>query len=575
MPKRRKSVENDQYKGTSWFSKFKSLNHLVFFLSTFSFTTNNVVGRILLFIVLLLRRLSMLLIRFGNEQNKQPLSIKTLIEILKELMKQKLSPLDTAIKLHDFKLVKYFVEIKPKNVNAVITEAGSKPLHIAVSSGATDIVKFLLQNGATVNGSNNYGFTPLHYADNEDRIEIAKILLQNGANVNASNNYGLTPLHYVYHDNEMEIAKILVQNGANINAKGNNNTTVLHYAVLEGKLEFVKLLLDNGAKINVKNNDSGFTPLQFTTDTEIAKILIQNGANIESKDKHGWTSLHHTSIINNVEMAKLLLENSANIEALDKNHRTPLFVACYENNFKVAKLLIQNGANIDAKDADGWTALYHAVIYDKTDLVEFLLKHGADVNAKDHEGKFPLFYYNESTLENKHIANLLITYGANINEKDANGNTILHDAIQEEECLYFIRQLLNCGASPNIRNLEGFTPAEYALQEHDIDLSTWKTMIMNQDSEVQSDILPLRQTQTGQGEEKNLFRLFCKNWLIINKILEIMIFIQLFYEEKPTVSPEDTSFCNNYLRTCMENDDVYGSLPFSRKRSFLDIFCYQ
>ena len=572
MPKRRKSVENDQYKGTSWFSKFKSLNHLVFFLSTFSFTTNNVVGRILLFIVLLLRRLSMLLIRFGNEQNKQPLSIKTLIEILKELMKQKLSPLDTAIKLHDFKLVKYFVEIKPKNVNAVITEAGSKPLHIAVSSGATDIVKFLLQNGATVNGSNNYGFTPLHYADNEDRIEIAKILLQNGANVNASNNYGLTPLHYVYHDNEMEIAKILVQNGANINAKGNNNTTVLHYAVLEGKLEFVKLLLDNGAKINVKNNDSGFTPLQFTTDTEIAKILIQNGANIESKDKYGWTSLHHSSIANEVEMAKLLLENSANIEALDNNHRTPLFVACHEGNFKVAKLLIQNSANIDAKDADGWTALHHAVDDDKPELVEFLLKHGADANAKNHEGKSPVFYYYKITLENKHIVKLLIMYGANINEKDANGNTILHDAIDEDK---FVRFLLNYGASPNVRNLKGFTPIEYALKEDDIDLSSWKTMILFQESEVWNDGLKKVQIRQ-QGKQKDLMDWVLLILMYINLIFDVILLIKLCLDKTEIFgSKEDPKLCSSFFMQCMDNDDLYGALPFSRKRSLLDLFCYQ
>ena len=367
-------------------------------------------------------------------------------------------------------------------------------------------------------------------------------------------------------------ATFLIQAGAEVNARNEDHWTPLHFAAKHNNIDIVKLLLDNGAKINVKTS-YGHTPLQLTTDTKIAKILIQSGANIESKDNHGWTFLHHTSIFNNVEMAKLLIDNSANLEALDNNGHSPLIVARLE----VAKLLIQNGANIDAKDADGWTALHHAVDDDKTDLIEFLLKHGADANAKDHEGKGPLFYFDEITLWNKkHIVNLFITYGANINEKDANGDTILHDAIKEEECIYFIRMLLNCGASPNIRNLEGFTPLEYALQEDDIDLFTWKTMIMNQDSEERCDGLPHIQTQTGQNKGKDLFRLFCKNWLIINKILEIMIFIQLFYEEKPSsVLTEDTSFCNNYFRTCMEDDDVFEGLPFSRKRSLLDLFCDQ
>ena len=55
--------------------------------------------------------------RFRTKPNGNILTIKTLIEILKVLTKERRSPLDTAIKLNDFELVKYFIEINPENVN--------------------------------------------------------------------------------------------------------------------------------------------------------------------------------------------------------------------------------------------------------------------------------------------------------------------------------------------------------------------------------------------------------------------------------------------------------------------------
>ena len=123
----------------------------MFFLSAFKFTTNNVIGRIFVFMVLLTKKLCMSMKTFRTKPNGNILTIKILIEILKVLIKEKRSPLDTAIKLNDFELVKYFIEINPENVNAIITEAGSTPLHRSVWCGNEDIVKFLLENGANVN----------------------------------------------------------------------------------------------------------------------------------------------------------------------------------------------------------------------------------------------------------------------------------------------------------------------------------------------------------------------------------------------------------------------------------------
>lgn len=51
----------------------------------------------------------------------------------------------------------------------------------------------------------------------------------------------------------MEMVKILLENGARVNTPGHENTTALHQAVLEGNTEMVKLLLKYGADKNARN----------------------------------------------------------------------------------------------------------------------------------------------------------------------------------------------------------------------------------------------------------------------------------------------------------------------------------
>lgn len=94
-----------------------------------------------------------------------------------------------------------------------------------------EIIKFLIENGADVNGKNYTDSSPLHYAValKNKGTEIIKLLIDKGANVNAKNSYGDTPLHRAVF-RSLENTKILIENGADINAKNNNGKTLLDIA---------------------------------------------------------------------------------------------------------------------------------------------------------------------------------------------------------------------------------------------------------------------------------------------------------------------------------------------------------
>merc|ERR1711963_235895 len=65
-----------------------------------------------------------------------------------------------------------------------------------------------------------------------------------------------------------------------------------------------------------------------------------------ARDSWRWTPLHEAAIENNVAVAKLLLENSADVDGIDSDGATALHFAARMNSFDVAKVLIAHSANV-------------------------------------------------------------------------------------------------------------------------------------------------------------------------------------------------------------------------------------
>ena len=73
-------------------------------------------------------------------------------------------------------------------------KSGMTPLHVAVESGSTEMIQFLLQNGALTNVANDGGSTALHMAVANHSVDVVRILLESGANARVSNVEGFTPI---------------------------------------------------------------------------------------------------------------------------------------------------------------------------------------------------------------------------------------------------------------------------------------------------------------------------------------------------------------------------------------------
>jgi ankyrin repeat protein len=90
----------------------------------------------------------------------------------------------------------------------------SKPLHYAIQSKSSEMLKFLISTGSDVNEISTEGDAPLHLTAARRLTEATKILIDSGADLNIKNAEGQTPLDIAIAQNHSEIADLLRAAGA-------------------------------------------------------------------------------------------------------------------------------------------------------------------------------------------------------------------------------------------------------------------------------------------------------------------------------------------------------------------------
>jgi uncharacterized protein len=148
---------------------------------------------------------------------------------------------------------------------------------LAMSGKAKELENLISKDKKDINKKEDLGYSPLAMSVARGYIDVVKILLENGADVNSQDDKGNTPLHYVGDNNYFEIAELLLKHGANISLLDNYDNEPLTRAVFnvkgdDDKLPLVKLLLDNGANPNNKNK-SGISPLDFAKKVGDLKVV--------------------------------------------------------------------------------------------------------------------------------------------------------------------------------------------------------------------------------------------------------------------------------------------------------------
>ncbi|KAF8418311.1 ankyrin repeat-containing domain protein [Tirmania nivea] len=172
--------------------------------------------------------------------------------------------------------------------------------------------------------------------------EIVQLLIDTAdIDVSAPDSSGKTCPYYVYDSRHPEVAKLLIEGGANVSAATQDGSTPLHNASRNGYQ----------------------TPLHNASlrgHQELAKLLIDRGANVSAGANDGTTPLHDVAGNGRLEVVNLLIDRGAHVSAARTDGSTPLHEATREGHKAVAELLIDRGANLSGSRRDRIVPLCYA-----------------------------------------------------------------------------------------------------------------------------------------------------------------------------------------------------------------------
>ncbi|XP_063274487.1 protein phosphatase 1 regulatory subunit 12B isoform X4 [Prinia subflava] len=226
----------------------------------------------------------------------------------------------------------------------------------ACSSGDTEEVKRLLGRGARINTTNVDGLTALHQACIDENLDMVKFLVENGANVNQQDNEGWTPLHAVASCGYLNIAEYLISHGANVaavNSEGEVPSDIAEEAAMKDllleqvkkqgidlelsrkeeeqqMLQDARQWLNSGRIEDIKQPRTGATALHVAAAkgySEVMRLLIQAGFNLNVQDNDGWTPLHAAAHWGVKEACSILAEALCDMDVRNKLGQTPFDVA--------------------------------------------------------------------------------------------------------------------------------------------------------------------------------------------------------------------------------------------------------
>lgn len=234
---------------------------------------------------------------------------------------------------------------------------GQSILCTAIEAGRVHVIEFLIKRcHAYVNLVDHFGESPLMFAIYKGSLEIIRCLLNNGASVFTQAYDLATPLYLAVNENRVAVVELLLKYGSPVDAPDTDGLTPLYLAVKNQNFDMVKLLHRYAASTDIMVESSGFTPLHqavYQGDNDVALFFLQNGVNERSKTIDGKTILHVACLGSKFDTCKWIIERgNVGVNELDEYEQSPLHYAVEFQHLDIIQILLENGAN--AFDGDLW-----------------------------------------------------------------------------------------------------------------------------------------------------------------------------------------------------------------------------
>ena len=171
--------------------------------------------------------------------------------------------------------------------------------------------------------------------------------------------------------------------------------TPLLAAVLAGQTEIVKILMDTGVDVEIPEKD-GYTVMHaaaFQGRAEIAKLLIERGIEVNTNAPDGFTPLHRTLWTGNSKrhldtMGVLITEGKVEVDFVSPVGKPASLIAMEMKNYEALQMLLRDyGADPNFRTKRGDALVHVAIRAQDNEALNVLLANGADVMLRDGKRK--------------------------------------------------------------------------------------------------------------------------------------------------------------------------------------------
>jgi len=413
---------------------------------------------------------------------------------------------------------------KEKKLLTVENFFQNSPLSIAILSGHSHVIDYLLDEGAEISlndlyiADSNIIKILMNRLKNSARLssviqrelsiyqgclypfifkrdkDLLKYLIELGADINAKDSFYGTVAHCVVHTEDVETLKFLIERNKSLllNAKDQNGTTPLILAIVFGCFDMVNYLLshreiDLEAEITLPwdelHSEHGKTALKYALERaeeqkdeekrdhyiEVIKKLMLLGAKISIGRILRTKEPIKTILLEALKDSPRLKEFFE--EKISEDQESWLHIAGLKNDTKLVARLLELGANINATDKNGNTVA-HAIAAKAKKGVDalkiFLEKNKELLNAKNNMGDTPL----RTAIINKRWTIAAFLLGQEGIDIQAAIRDLINEAgkrigeVQRNACLEMIKKLISSGAKVSIEDiLNAKGPIKMALLE--------------------------------------------------------------------------------------------------------------
>lgn len=406
------------------------------------------------------------------------------------------------------------------NPDAVVH--GNTPLMLAAKLGNLELVKMLLDKGASVdnNALNSERRTPLMVAITSNRADVVGFLLANGASVSRRDHKGLTAQdHAVNTDRRLggERYELMVLARLNPNFAGKlkrktttSRTSAEQAAHFEGLyFELTQAATDCYVKrlATLLREEQDLSSPAMVDGKPLSTQVLKPGCTIalhefiKTKRTYKKSLEARFNIVNKAcdqKAVDALLQTNPGIDVLkrDRLHShldNAIFAGCsslvafYIRDQKLGEkidgsqllsaikkapqqsmvemigTLLSTGIDVNYQDERGETPLAAAISLEQPVVAKYLVDAGADVNAPTINGSYPLIEASKKGFN--YLVSQLIQQGADINQQDALGRTALIAAVAKGRSR-LVDSLLRAGANPMHRDYDGISAVMLAESRH-------------------------------------------------------------------------------------------------------------